>query len=169
MNNPAAARGFTLIEVLVVIVLIAIIMSTVMAGFVGIDEQQEVEGYVERMVTRIEMARDRAVQRNREWGIYVERDTLAFAEFDERNGEWIPRHERAYQHEDGEADYRYDVKVEAYQGDSDEEELPDIILFSSGEVTPFELIISSETYATAPWTLSSDGFTRTESVEGELN
>ena len=54
------------------------------------------------------------------------------------------------------------AQVEEYQGQTDAEEdsLPEIILFSSGEVTPFTLTLKSTTVPELIWILGSDGFTR---------
>ena len=54
------------------------------------------------------------------------------------------------------------AQVEEYAGQigSEEESLPDIIFFSSGEVTPFALTIQPTTNISRMWLLESDGFTR---------
>ena len=162
--------GFTLIEVLVVVLLISILMSVVVGTFTGSNRDQVLLGYVERLALRIEMARDRAVQRNQEWGIYVERDGVRFAEFDTVNGEWLEKMERPFKRDPDAEGLEFDAKVESYEAlptsagglDDDEEgEIPQIILFSSGEVTPFTLEVQPTEWEAPPWILTSDGFTRT--------
>ncbi|NKB97841.1 MAG: type II secretion system protein GspH [Pseudomonadales bacterium] len=171
ISSPSVAlmasisRGFTLIEVLVVVVILAIAMSVVVAGFTGADQEQSFKGFAERMVLRIEMARDRAVQTNNEWGVYVDADEISFAEFDHVSAQWLPRIQRPFRVESTDDNFRYRVKVEAYPGQvepsDDDEDTPSIILFSSGETTPFELSIEPEAWTTNSWTLVSDGFSRT--------
>ncbi len=162
--------GFTLIEVLVVVLLISILMSVVVGTFTGTNRDQTLLGYVERLALRIEMARDRAVQRNQEWGLYVERDGVRFAEFDIVNGEWIEQAERPFKRDPDAAGLEFDATVESYQalpsdagglGDDAEGEIPQIILFSSGEITPFSLEVQPTEWEAPAWILSSDGFTRT--------
>lgn len=172
-------RGFTLIEVLIVVVLVSILMSVVVGTFTGTNREQVLLGFVERLNLRIEMARDRAVQSNREWGIYVERDDIRFAEFDHINSEWIEKTARPF-NRDADADgLEFKAEVEAYAAnsgsglgsglnDDDEDDIPQIILFSSGEVTPFELEIVTVEWESPPWTLSSDGFSRTEHTRGDV-
>ena len=75
-------HGFTLLELLVVITLVAILTGTVVLGFAGADTQQEIRGFAQRFAYRIELARQQALQRNREWGVYVEEQGYRFAEFD---------------------------------------------------------------------------------------
>lgn len=158
-------RGFTLIEVLVVVVMVGVIMSVVVGAFASGNANFEIEGYVERMALRFELGRDRAIQSNREWGIYVERDEISFAEFDPITEQWLPVALKQFNDEGNPLNLRFDAKVEAFaeQLQSDDEELPDIILFSSGETSPFQLSMSAEDNEqdVAPWRLHSDGFTRT--------
>ena len=62
------------------------------------------------------------------------------------------------------------AQVDEYQGqvDADEDSLPEIVLFSSGEVTPFELTIKHNTQPSLVWILESDGFTRVKAQREDL-
>ena len=53
-------------------------------------------------------------------------------------------------------------EVEEYEGQvgAEDDALPDIIFFSSGEVTPFELSMHPIGDLTRVWLLDSDGFSR---------
>ena len=86
--------GFTLIEILVVVLVVAILMGVVVGSFTGVDKEQELQGFAERLALRIELARDKALQSNKEWGVYIDEDGIRFAEFDEVNEEWLDRAER---------------------------------------------------------------------------
>ena len=145
------------------VVLISIIMSVIVTSFGNTDRAYELRGYIERLALRIEMARDRAIQTNHEWGVFVEREGLSFAEYDPVSGEWLSRDRRPFNAETIAQALYYKAKVESYAGTTggDEENLPDIILFSSGETTPFEISIEPESQKSR-WKLESDGFSRTE-------
>ena len=171
-------NGFTLIEVLVVIVIISVVMSAIVSGFTGADREQSYHGFVQRMAMRIEMARDRAVQTNHEWGLYVEAEAVRFAEFDPITGEWLERVERPFKVEASDDQFRYQADVERYAGHFTDDQpsfglsnkkgpIPTIILFSSGEITPFELTITPQTWDSLPWILASDGFSRTKMSRDE--
>ena len=75
--------GFTLIEVLIVVAIVAVLAGMVGTSFVGSGQTQAMQGFAYRMAQRIELARDRALQRNREWGLYLETNAYEFAEFNE--------------------------------------------------------------------------------------
>lgn len=163
--------GFTLIEVLVVVVVVSILMSVVVSSFTGVDAEQELRGYAERLALRIELARDKAVQTNREWGVYVDEEGVRFAEYDEINVEWVQRADRPFTQESYSADLTFEAKVEdavTLTAENDDDLPPTIVLFSSGETTPFELSIEHKDWQSQPWLLASDGFTRTELTRPEV-
>jgi general secretion pathway protein H len=72
--------GFTLLELLVVVSLVSILTGVVVLGFTGADTQQEVKGFAQRFAFRVELARQRSLNRNREWGIYIGEQDYRFAE-----------------------------------------------------------------------------------------
>jgi len=152
---------------------VSILMSVVVSSFTGVDAEQELRGYAERLALRIELARDKAVQTNREWGVYVDEEGVRFAEYDEINIEWVPRAERPFTQEGYSADLTFEAIVEdavklTSDNDNDDDQPPTIVLFSSGETTPFELSIEHKDWQSQPWLLASDGFTRTELTRPEV-
>ena len=60
---------------------------------------------------------------------------------------------------------QFDVHVEEFEdllnGAYEEDDLPSIVLFSSGETTPFTITLEAKEWETWPWVLESDGFART--------
>ncbi len=78
----SSQHAFTLVELLVVLVLVGILASTVILGFTGADTEQRLKGNAQNLADTIELARQYALQRNREWGLYVQPDSVRFVEFD---------------------------------------------------------------------------------------
>lgn len=164
MAVPAHAGrggGFTLLEVLVIVVIIAILASTVVLGGIGAGAEQDLRGAAERLTLRIELARDKALQRNREWGVYVEPDNYWFAEYDDVQGQWVEQQYRPFSHNDIDAAVvRLEVEAEDFAGQlGGEDDLPTIVLFSSGETTPFTIEVIPE-FDAAPFVVSTDGLAR---------
>ena len=164
------AQGFTLIELLVVVAIVAVLAGLVGTSFVGSGHHPAMEGFAYRMAQRMELARDRALQRNREWGLYINGGEYQFAEFNELTQTWEPYTQRPFHTESYAMNVRMDAQVDEYQGqvDADEDSLPEIVLFSSGEVTPFELTIKHITQPSLVWILESDGFTRIKAQREDL-
>ena len=158
-NRPRNASGFTLLELLVVMVVFLVLTGTVVLGFTGADEQQELRGMAERIGGRIELARQYSLQRNREWGVFVESDSYRFAELDTGQGQWVEQAYRPFVADGLTPRIAFRVEIEGFDREQfgvSDEELPNIILFSSGEVTPFRWYVEPA-WDAQPWIVSSDG------------
>src|SRR5690349_282623 len=80
------ARGFTLVEILVVVVIIAIISAGVIlsVNLTGRDNDLEKEG--NRLLTLVNYAREQAELQTREYGLLFRDDGYEFLTFDVRRG-----------------------------------------------------------------------------------
>lgn len=165
VNSPFVqkfARGFTLIEILVVMLVIGIAVGVIGFSFSTSNSYYSANAYAQRLAQRIEMARDRAIQSNSEWGMFVAKDEYHFAIFDQINGEWFEHTTKPFNAEKTQYTLNFKLTVEDYPGqvDSDDEELPDLIFFSSGEVSPFVLDLKIDELPNATWQFQSDGFSQ---------
>lgn len=168
----SSSRGFTLIEILVVVLVVSILMGVVASSFSGSDREQTLRGYSERLALRIEFARDKALQSNREWGVFIDEEGVRFAEFDEINALWSMRGDKPFNADPYDRQVELSVSVEDLPGtlqapEDPDEDIPNIVLFSSGETTPFEITIAPVDWETRTWLLTSDGFTRTAATRGD--
>lgn len=166
LTTPLPRRyqhAFSLLEVLVVLTILAILTGTVMLSFTGADAEQALKGGAERMAMRIELARQHSLTRNREWGIYVQDNTYWFAEFDPEQRVWVEQTQRPFDNDDLPDLIGLSLDLEEYDSlpFEEEDELPQIVIFSSGEVTPFAILIEPEWNA-EPWQVFSDGLARVQ-------
>ena len=148
-----------MLELLVVVAILAVLVGTVVVGFTGADEERRLRTLAEGIQARLELARQNALQRNREWGVHVEDNGYRFTEFDPRAGIWITQAQRPFAATAAAPRIEFEVEVEGFDlgpFNVPDEEIPDIVLFSSGEVTPFTWALLPD-WDTTPWTLSSDG------------
>ena len=170
-TRGVGARGFTLLEILIVLTILAVLTGTVVLGFGGGSAERDLKGAAQRMALRMELARQRALQRNREWGIYVRADDYAFAEYDPEEASWIEQTDRAFDQNDLPERVALRLRTEGVGQlpfAENDEDTPQIIVFSSGEITPFTVRLEPD-WDTAPWLVESDGLARIEAVrEGEV-
>ncbi len=83
-----ARAGFTLLELLLVMTIIAILAGVVVVGFGNVGEGRRVRAEAERLALAIEMGRSEALRRNAMWGLSVSDNSYDFKEYDHSNGQW---------------------------------------------------------------------------------
>ncbi|WP_348728019.1 type II secretion system minor pseudopilin GspH [Rheinheimera texasensis] len=80
---PRRAGGFTLIEVLLVILLIGLLAATVVYSFSGESRQQRLEKETEKLQARVQLAAELAMLKNVELGLYIDDKGYRFMLFEQ--------------------------------------------------------------------------------------
>ncbi len=150
------ARGFTLIEILVSIVVIGILMSAVMLSFRVTSGEETLRDEARRLMSLVELAQDDAMLQGREFGLEFTTVAYRFVEYDPYTNQWAEFVNDNYlqywslpeniefqlfledqrvlldlQHEPIDNGNASNQPNEAYA--------PHLLIFSSGDATPFEL------------------------------
>ena len=169
--------------------------SVVVLGATDVGHQRKIRAEAERLTLAIELARDEARLRNEIWGLVVDGGSYRFWRYDEALGQWhdVERHEfNADATENGiefavgsQSESSADGTDLSWPADAgsfdaagvpgDRQPGPEVVIYPSGELTPFEVLVSgARTYA--PWVVRSDGiqragaFAETEAAEaGEVD
>ena len=165
MRARAGHSGFTLIEILVVLVVVGLLASLAVLTMGGSSRDREMENEVRELYLLMQTASEQAVLNNTELGLILEDDSFRFVAWEDRSGEWkVP----------AEAMFRlrelpeWLTVTEFIENDtprlaSEEDRLrPDVVFFSSGETTPFELEFTLGKDDSRMHTIASDGFSPME-------
>lgn len=88
MHNRQLQRGFTLIEIMVVVIIVATVVSIALLSVGVVGEDNELDKERRRLATLIEMAQDDAMMQGREFGIELMRSSYRFVEFDPLTRQW---------------------------------------------------------------------------------
>ncbi|TRX75706.1 type II secretion system protein GspH [Pseudomonas mangiferae] len=165
LGTGRRAHGFTLIELLVVLVIIGtlVALTTFSTGIAG--PGRELRNEAERLSSLIGVLADEAVLDNREYGVRFERDRYEVVRFED-DGRWAPLGDQAHRLPAW-AELRFELDGQALvlpspSGDSKDRKakasLPQLLILSSGEFTPFRLQLRERRDDGARLALSSDGF-----------
>ena len=157
-------HGFTLIELMVVLVVVGLLVSLVGMNIGGGGERRELTEVTRTLYLRMQAAADEAVLTSREIGIrFDENNRYRFLVFDRDEAEWVREPPGGLPGGTLPQWAAFRIETEAESGggtglgDSDAERLPSIVFFSSGEMTPFELSVWWRDDQEAVHLIQSDG------------
>jgi general secretion pathway protein H len=136
-------RGFTLIEVMVVIVIIGILINFVTLSMGRNSPQDQLKTEAQRLSSLIGLASEEALLRSALIGVDIGEEEYSFVRLEE--GTWQPMDDNLFRARQLPAGMEFTIASSQQEGEDDEEEnIPEIILLNSGEMTPFELKLSSD-------------------------
>lgn len=141
-------RGFTLVEILIVVLIISLASAFVIPRLSGGHQERKLEEEVKRFVSIVKLAQEEAIFSSAEYGLLVEPDNYQFYLLRER--QWVKadrdallrtRHiaepiQLELEVEDQESFFTHTDKKEK---DKKKRITPQILMLSSGELTPFEI------------------------------
>jgi general secretion pathway protein H len=175
-RDSAPESGFTLLEILVVIVIIGVMVSmvTLSMGLLGGD--REVEEETRRFWAVLRQAREEAELQSIDVAVFVGASEYEFLRFDTRRNEWQPIvDDSLYAQRTLPDGLRFRLWMESRElvlkpglpdrskKDESQKWPPQLTVLSSGDVVPFELQIERDA-APALWRMTSlaDGDLRVE-------
>lgn len=187
---PRARRegGFTLIELLVVIVILGSLVGLAVLSMGSSSSSREVRDEAQRLATLIGLMVDEAVLDSREYGLLISKDGYRVMHYDEADARWrdagdgkahqAPEWMRLELELDGSplklvAPVKREDDPIGLSDDEDRERRrafrvqPQLLILSSGELSPFTLTFSDNRPGGTGWVVSSDGFSMPRAVAEE--
>jgi general secretion pathway protein H len=165
LAHGRSVAGFTLLELMVVLVLIGIIFTFAMLSFSGDDIAELMEVETRRLETLLALASDEAVIRGEELAIRFTDEGYEFMVLQEA-GWQLPQNDNLLRAYTLPADLEVRLQLEGdspvFPGSRDDADAvtPQVFILSSGEVTPFSVVFESRQ--------SSAQFHLTVSVMGDV-
>jgi len=147
--NKNACSGFTLLEVLVVIFIVGIMLGALMLSIENRPEGELAKREAQRIKALIELAREEAILNTAMLGIRFEHTGYRFLVLAKKK--WIPMDDRILRKR--ELDETLNLEFEQIEDTDPEqidlpkkdnsEELPQVAIYPTGELTPFRLTIET--------------------------
>jgi general secretion pathway protein H len=158
MRLHGRGGGFSLIEILVVIVIIGIVMSIAVLSITLAGGDSQLREEAQRIVSLVDMAQDESLLQGREFGVEFMQGGYRFVEFDPLAQQWgeiigddtlrLRELPEELELELFIEDRRVALKADPERMSFDEEDrpgvrqyAPHILIYSSGDMSPFELHI----------------------------
>ena len=157
------ARGFSLIELLVVVIIVAMVTSIALLSIGIIDDDRELDIEARRLASLINAIQEEAAMQGRDFGMELMTGSYRFVEYDAFSSQWIEVvDDELLRLRELPEDVEFELYLEGQRvvlsPDPAEIEEPDekkdaftrvsnaytphIFLFSSGDLTPFELTLT---------------------------
>jgi general secretion pathway protein H len=144
------SRGFTLVEILVVLVIVAIMVSLAIMsiGTTGHDNQLDEE--TRRIEGLFGLLHERAILEGRDFGVRIEPKSYEFVVYDTRREEWLTFDEETqYRHRDLPPGLSFQLTLDAHvvvlkpidRTMKNAPPIPQLAIAASGEGTPFRLTL----------------------------
>ena len=136
-------RGFTLIEIMVVIVIAAILIGAVTISFPRSSDDLLKEE-AERFSALVSLAQDEAILQSRDLGLAINDSGYAF--FRQNNASWEAFSDTIFKARKLEGLLQHELFLEGVmiKLKSQQKATPQIAIYSSGEVTPFSYFLGVE-------------------------
>lgn len=152
-RGRAAAAGFTLLELLVVVFIIAIMAGAAVLslGVVGADRESKREA--QRLMTLLQLIQDESLMQGRDFGVLLGESGYRFYTYDYAADTWVvPLDDNLLKDHRLKSPLRMELALDGRfvsldrepAEDSAEDITPQISLLSSGEMTPFEIAFLRE-------------------------
>ena len=144
------ARGFTLMELMVVIAIIGLVTAGVLIKFRGNSRDTQLDQEAQRLDALFDYTREQAELQTRDYGFRINETGYSFVVFDVLGNQWRPVDEDdALRERELPPDVKTDLVVEGRKvvltrkrsGKELDDFAPQVMIFANGDVSSFELAL----------------------------
>ncbi len=140
LNKKTSSDGFTLIEIMVVMIIISVILSfaTLSIGNAGLAQNLKQER--QRLASLLKLASQEAIMQSKEMGISFKTDGYRFYVLQGQEWQAITGRDNIFRPRTLPQGIQIDIRLDGEPIIETDNSMPQVLLLSSGEMTPFEVI-----------------------------
>jgi general secretion pathway protein H len=145
------ARGFTLLELMIVVFVIGLVTAGVVISFSGGQRDEQLEREAERLDALFDYVREQAELQTRDYGFRISTRGYSFVVYDVLANQWRPAEEDdALRERPFPAGIETEVVVEGRKVVLEtkkkdvEDFMPHVMIFSNGDISSFEVILQRD-------------------------
>ncbi len=165
-------KGFTLIEILVVMVIIGVVAGMAALVVSGNKERRQLENETRKLLAILQLTQEESVFQNVEIGVRIDSDGYEFRALNEEDMVWaeMPQdyfRKRAFP-EWLDVEFKgqnTEFKLKQTKSSAKPAFLPQLLFLSSGENTPFTVVLKAKQSPDIKFSLESDGLNAIKLVE----
>ena len=135
-------KGFTLIEILVVLLIVTILAGVTIARLPAFAQNADFDAERRRLQLLFTMARQESILDSTEFGFRLTDNGYKFLEYDDGSQSWADA-ESPFQERSLSDELKLIIKADSDGFSLMGQNLPPVLILSSGENTPFRLILQS--------------------------
>ncbi|MBX3709950.1 MAG: type II secretion system minor pseudopilin GspH [Gammaproteobacteria bacterium] len=143
------SAGYTLIEILIVIFIISIVTSVALLS-ISHNENKRLESFTREFVQIMTLAEEQAMLQPTVLGLKLDKYSYQFASYHSPLGEqknpWVPLQDKILGNHKIPSNIQLDMKMTGKQvsdsSDSAQTNLPQIIISTNGDITPFTIYVA---------------------------
>jgi general secretion pathway protein H len=148
------SKGFTLVEILVVIVIMAVVISITVLSVSSTGRDSQLDEESRRIEGLVGLLHERALLEGRDFGLRIEPAAYEFVVYDSRRDRWMMLdQEREFRHRDLPKGITFQLQLDSHTVvikaidrnlSSGDQPNPQVAIAASGEGTPFRLTLQRD-------------------------
>lgn len=171
------SKGFTLVEILVVLVIIAVVISITVLSINVTGRDTQIDDETRRIGALVDLLHERALLEGRDFGLRIEPTAYEFVVYDTRRDRWLTfDQEREFRHRDLPKGMSFQLEMDSVvvvlkpidnnlSADTPPQR-PQVAIAASGDETPFRLTVLRDTTQAAA-SVSGDSLGKTTVVTSD--